>query len=354
MLKKIVALIIVFMLVLCMGANAMTLNVPKEEYYTDMAYSNASAIGGNADFLYRLIFLGIIENYDFDINPTPEITSGIIKKAFNIKKIDDTNKLTTNQELVKVLCEVLELEAEDGADNLRTHIDYGLIAKDYLSYYEAFAKNGYILDKKSLLKPNKAITYKSLVEILSGVENEIYTANGAKVISGVVKRINYVNTTKTLTIETEDYELDIPFKTGRKTAYLKDNAISFSADVRIGETVSLLVNSKNEIVFIKKFVNEITAIPKVEGIYKAKIYLYDYINGKIIFNDLHKYNGEEFIRIDGKYNEFKVSDTALLYEYYRKTNGYYINRDFLDINAYFIVDTNLKDENEIIYLNIVN
>ena len=354
MLKKTVAFVIAFMLMLSIGVNAMTLNVPKEEYFEGKTYSNVLSIGDNAEFMYNLIFLGIIDDYNFDINPTPEITSGIINKAFNVHTLDNETILSTNQELVKVLCDVLELEAEDGVENLRTHLDYGLINKEYLPYYESFAKNGYILDKKSLLRPNKPITYASLVTTLSGLENEIYTANGAKVISGEVERINFVNTTKTLTVKTEDYDLDIPFRSGRKTAYLRDNTVSFNADVRIGETVDLLVNDKNEIVFIEKVVNELDAIPNVEGIYKAKIYLYDYINGKIIFNDLHKFNGVEFIHIPGKYTEFKASDTALLYEYYRKTNGYYINRDFLDINAYFIVDTNLKGENEIIYLNIVN
>lgn len=354
MLKKTVALVIAFILMFSIGVNAMTLNVPKEEYYEGKTYSNVLSIGGNAEFMYNLIFLGIIEDYNFDINPTQEVISNIIKKAFNVKTLGETNNLSTNQELVKVLCNVLSLEGESGTDNLRTHLDYGLIGKEYLPYYEVFAKNGYISDKKSLLRPNKPVTYNSLIEILSGVENEIYAANGAKVISGEVKRINFVNTTKTLTVKTEDYDIDIPFKSGRKTAYLKDDIVSFSNDIRIGETVSLLVNDKNEIVFVEKFVNELGAVPKVEGIYKAKVYLYDYIYGKIIFNDLHKFNGVEFEKIPGKYTEFKVSDTALLYEYYRKTNGYYINRDFLDINAYFIVDTNLKGENEIIYLNIVN
>lgn len=354
MLKKTVALIIAFMLVLCTGANAMTLSVPKEEYYENMAYSNAELIEENRDFLYKLIFLGVIENFEFDKELTCDIISNIVKKAFNVKKLDDKNTFSTNQELVKSLCEILNIQPEEGVDYIRRHLDYGLIGKEYQPYYQALASLGYINDKATLLRPNKPVTYKSLLEILLGLDNEIYTANGVKIISGEVKKINYVNTTKTITIETDDYELDIPFKSGRQTAYLKDDSITFSADLKIGDKVDLIVNSNNEVVFVENSANKLGAIPNVEGIYKAKVYLYDYVKGSIIFNELQKFNGTEFVRIGEKYTEFKVSDTALLYGYYRKTNGYYINRDFLDINAYFIADTNLKGETEIIYLNVVN
>ncbi len=354
MLKKTVALVLVFILCFSVGVNAMTLNIPKEEYYENMAYSNAKLIEENCDFLYKLIFIGVIENFEFDKELTQDIILDIVKKAFNIKKISDKATFSTNQELVKSLCEILNIQPEEGIDYIRRHLDYGLIGKDYQPYYQAFASLGYINDKATLLRPNKPVTYKSLLEILLGLDNEIYTANSVKVISGNVKRINYVNTTKTITIETDDYEFDIPFKNGRKTAYLKDDNITFSGDLRIGDKVDMLVNANNEVVFVENSANKLGAIPNVEGIYKAKVYLYDYVKGSIIFNELQKFNGADFVKMEGKYTEFKVSDTALLYGYNRKTNGYYINRDFLDINAYFITDTNLKGETEIIYLNVVN
>ena len=354
MLRKTVALVMTFMLCFSISVNAMTLNVPKEEYYNDLSYENATLFTENADFMYKLASLGILENIGPDIGITEDLTVNILKKALNFNDFDDEMELTLNQQLVKVLCDVLNLEPSENIDVIRTHPDYGLVSSEYLPYYEVYAKNGYIGDKKAFLKPDKPITFYSLFKTLSGLENYIYSVNGAKVISGEVKRINYVNNTKTLTVQTDDYDVDIPLKKGRKTAYLKDGSISYSPDVRIGENVNLTINADNEIVLIENSVNEIDDIPNVEGIYKAKIYLYDYIYGKIIFNELQKFNGEEFIEIPGKYNVFKVSDNALLYEYYRKTNGYYLNRDFLDINAYFIVDTNLKGENEIIYLNVVN
>ena len=354
MFRKTVALVLVFMLCFGISVNAMTLNIPKEEYYNDLAYTNATLFSENADFMYRLAFLGILENFEPDSLLTKDLTIDILEKSFNLKKLDVAEGLTSNQQLVKVLCDVLNLEPSEDIDVIRTHPDYGLVSKEYLPYYETYAKNGYIGDKKCLLRPNKPVTFASLFETLSGLENEISAQNGAKIISGEVKRINYVNNTKTLTVKTEDYDVEIPLKKGRQTAHLKDGIVNFSADIRIGESVNLIVNSDNEVVLIENAVNEIDAIPNVEGIYKAKIYLYDYVYGRIIFNELKKFDGAEFMEIPGKYSEFKVSDSALLYEYYRKTNGYYLNRDFLDINAYFIVDTNLKGENEIIYLNVVN
>lgn len=354
MLRKTLALVLAFMLCFSVGVNAMTLSIPKEEYYQDMTYSNAEFLANDCSFLYKLISLGVTQNFEFDKELNDDVILDILKRAFNVNKIENEGSFSTNQEIVKYLCEILNIAPAKEIKNIRQYLDYGLIGKEYLPYYEAFSSLGYINNNVSFLKPDKPITHKSFVDILSGLENEIYNANGVKVISGKVEKISFVNNTKTINIITDDYEVDIPLKTGRKTAWLDNGVVSFEFGAKIGTFVNLIVNKDNQVVLIENANNIIEKLPNVEGIYKAKIYLYDYINGKVIFNELKKYNGDEFVSLGDKYTEIKVSDNALLYGYYTKTNGYHINKKYLDINAYFITDTNLKGKEEIIYLNVLN
>lgn len=354
MLKKTLALVLVFMLCFSISVNAMTLSIPKEEYYENMTYSNAEFPDENCGFLYKLISIGVIENFEFDNELSDNVILDIVKKAFNVNKLEAEFSFDKNQELVKILCETLNIAPANEIKNIRRYLDYGLIDKDYLPYYESFASLGYINDNINFLRPDKPITYKSFLNILSGLENEIYNANGVRVISGKIEKISFANNTKTINIITDDYEVDIPLREGRKTVWLDNGVAGFESGAKIGNYVNLIVNKDNQVVLIENASDIIEKLPNVEGIYKAKIYLYDYINGKVIFNELKKYNGEEFVSLGGKYTEIKVSDNVLLYGYYIKTNGYHINKKYLDINAYFITDTNLQGEEEIIYLNVLN
>ncbi len=353
MFRKTAALLCAFMLAFSVNAHAMTFSTPKEAYYTDMSFSDAFNDVENADFLYRLITLGIIENVELNAEVTTENLTDVLKKAFKVKNIS-ADGVTTNQQLVKLICDVMKLESAENSSRLNKYLDYGLIGKEYLPYYQTMMSKGYISTKTKFLRPNKPVTYLSLINILCGVENEIYARNSVKEINGKVEQIIFSNTTKTVKIATDEGTINVLIKKDRCTAYLKNGQISYDVNVSKNENLTILINSNNEVVLVESSNEKLDRIPNVNGIYKAKIYLYDYINGKIIFNDLQKYTGNKFVDVDGKYSEFNVSDTSLLYEFYRKTNGYNINRDFLDVNAYFIVDTNLNGENEIIYLNIVN
>ena len=282
---------------------------------------------------------------DFGINeetlPDEKITGEFANNA--LLKLSGSNPLlengeVTNEEIFVSICRIFGIEKKEKPySTIKNFNDFGFISPENKGYYESVFSEKKIDTK--YLNPKKSADYKSFFMTLSLFEKEIFSKNGFDVFSDIVIENSVFDNTRTVKTA-GGYEFKIP---------MNNDVPNLGYEALRGTKCTFFVKDKTLLCLKGTERTKTGGTVKVNGIYKAKLFLFDQNTGKFILRNLCRYQSGNFTLTNASYSDFDSYGNFITVLNFQKCDRNLLNGSYIDREIIFITALD-GDKEKIVYV----